>query len=474
MINPSIVAGGLYTDFYQLTMAQGYFLAGKHHAPAMYDYYFRKLPFEGGFVIFAGWAEFVQSLAEFRFNATHLDFLRAQGFREEFLAYLQNFRFSGRIVGVLEGEVVFPQVPLVSVYGNLLECQVIETALLNILNFQSLIATKAARIRLAAGADKKLLEFGLRRAQGLGAMAATRAAAVGGFDGTSNVAAAYHYELASSGTMAHAWIQSFEDELTAFRTYAQYYPDNCVLLIDTYNTLESGIPNAIQVGKELEANGHRLKAVRLDSGDLAYLSKAARERLDDAGLSYVKIAATNDLDERLIKSLIEQNSPIDIFGVGTRLVTAQDCPALGGVYKLVEIEGKPRIKLSDNIVKISLPGNKSVYRALNPDASFNCDVVMLAHESECTHIYHPQTPDLNKSIRQKTIEPLRQVLYHKGAVCVEPFTVEQASAYCKERLALLPAEHKRFDFPHVYQVGVSETLLQLRANLIRSHKHPMM
>lgn len=463
-------AGGsaLYTDYYQLTMAQGYFLAGTHARPAAYDYYFRKQPFDGGFTVFCGWADFLRYLADLAFWPEELDFLAAQGFRPEFLAYLKDFRFQGDIFAPPEGEIVFPHEPIVCVRGGLLECQLVETALLNILNFQSLIATKAARIRLSAGADKTLLEFGLRRAQGTGAMAASRAAAVGGFDGTSNVSAAFRNGLTPAGTMAHAWIQSFDDELTAFRKYAEYYPEHCVLLVDTYHTLASGVPNAIIVAKELEAKGAKLSAIRLDSGDLAYLSKHARRLLDEAGLHYVQIAATNDLDERLIKSLVEQKAPIDIFGVGTKLVTAQDCPALGGVYKLVEIDGVPKIKISENVAKISLPGLKTVYRYYDADGSFNCDGIALADEGVPARLFHPETPDLNKAVAHKASAPLLHLAVRNGEPVRPTQTVREARAYAVERLAALPDEHKRFDFPHLYKVGVSETLLKLRTELLRA------
>ncbi|HSA96545.1 MAG TPA: nicotinate phosphoribosyltransferase, partial [Acidobacteriota bacterium] len=325
---------GLYTDMYQLTMAQAYFLDGTSGKPASFDYFFRRIPFEGGFVVFAGLADALDIIAGFCFSADDLDYLGSLGFRPEFLAYLGKFRFRGSILSVREGEIIFPLEPVLRVDGGLLEAQVIETALLNIVNFESLIATKAARLRIAAG-PRGLSEFGLRRAHGFGGILASRAAVIGGCDTTSDVYAARRYGLKAAGTMAHSYIESHGDELEAFRRFSEAHPDGCIFLVDTYDTLRSGVPNAIVAAREMEARGRRLFAIRLDSGDLAYLSKKTRALLDDAGLGYVKIVASNLLDEHLIKSLLDQGAPIDVFGVGTELVTSKDAPALGGVYKVV-------------------------------------------------------------------------------------------------------------------------------------------
>ncbi|MGH2567747.1 MAG: nicotinate phosphoribosyltransferase, partial [Bacteroidota bacterium] len=321
----------LYTDFYQLTMAQGYFLTGKSETSAAFDYFFRENPFEGGYVVFAGLSDFLETLQDFRFAKDDLDYLAQVGLQEPFLRYLQQFQFRGTIHSVREGEVVFPVEPIVRVEGNIVETQIIETLLLNFLNFESLIATKAARIKFAAG-SRRVVDFGLRRAQGLGGIFASKAAVLGGVEATSNLYTAYHWDLEVSGTQGHSWIQSFDDELSAFRKFAEIFPDRCVLLVDTYNSLRSGIPNAITVAKELESKGHRLVAIRLDSGDLAYLSKHARAMLDAAGLGYVKIVVSNQLDEYVIRSLLEQGAPVDVFGVGTHLVTGRNSPALDGVY----------------------------------------------------------------------------------------------------------------------------------------------
>lgn len=293
---------GLYTDFYELTMAQGYFLQNRHKQEATFDYFFRKNPFDGGYVVFAGLSELLRELEQFRYGQKELDFLKQQGFHDDFLNYLNDFKFRGDIFSCREGEIVFPLEPVMQVTGNLIEAQLVESMLLNILNFSSLIATKAIRIRQEAK-DRIFVDFGLRRAQGFGSLLAARAAAIGGANSTSNVLAGAQYNIPVSGTMAHSWIQSFDSELESFRAFAEIFPDNCVLLIDTYDTLESGLKNAITVARELEEKGHRMKGLRLDSGDLAYLSKKVRKALDDQGLEYVKLVASNQLDEYLIRSL---------------------------------------------------------------------------------------------------------------------------------------------------------------------------
>src|SRR5690606_13632406 len=305
-----------YTDQYQLAMAQVYFQNGHKETPAVFDYYFRKLPFNNGYAIFAGLEDLLEILEGLRFSDSDLDYLRSKAFPDDFLEYLSNFRFRGNIFSAKEGDIVFPVRPVLQVEATMIEAQLIETLLLNLLNFQTLIATKASRIRLVAG-DRKLFDFGLRRAQGPGGYYASRAAIVGGFNGTSNVSAGKDFDILASGTMAHSFIQSYEDELSAFRAFAKGRPNDCVLLVDSYDTLKSGVPNAIKVGKEMEAEGQRLGGIRLDSGDLAYLARQSRNMLDDAGLHYVNIAASNQLDEFVIKSLLEQQAPIDTFGVGT-------------------------------------------------------------------------------------------------------------------------------------------------------------
>jgi len=451
----------LYTDFYQLTMAQGYFLERRQETGASFDYFYRENPFQGGYLIFAGLGDLLPILQEMKFGAEDLDYLESLGFRKEFLDYLRTFKFQGTVYSVQEGEVIFPFEPVVRVDGNIIETQVIETILLNLLNFESLIATKASRVRAAAG-DRRVIDFGLRRAQGLGGVHASKAAIIGGIDATSNVYSSFEFGLQPSGTQAHSWIQSYDDELTSFRRFAEYYPDRCILLVDTYDTLRSGIPNAVTVAKELEARGFRMVAVRLDSGDLAYLSKKARQMLDDAGLQYIKIVVSNQLDEYLIRSLLQQGAPIDFFGVGTRLITANGSPALEGVYKLAMFDGKPRLKFSENYSKATLPGLKRVLRYSNDDGMFYADAVVLESEPPVDCIYHPFFPEQHSSLKQCTSEPLLRKWMEKGRIIKRPGLPQEASAYAKERLAKCSEEHKRFEYPHTYKVGISSALMNLR------------
>jgi nicotinate phosphoribosyltransferase len=451
----------LYTDFYQLTMAQGYFLAGRKDTSASFDYFYRENPFQGGYVIFAGLSDLLEVLERLKFESDDLEYLASLGFRKEFLEYLRSFRFKGTIFSVREGEVIFPFEPVVRVDGNIIETQIIETVLLNLLNFESLIATKASRVRSAAG-DRRVVDFGLRRAQGFGGIHASKAAIIGGLDATSNVFSAFEFGLETSGTQAHSWIQSYDDELTSFRKFAEYYPDRCVLLVDTYNTLRSGIPNAITVAKELETKGYRLAAVRLDSGDLAYLSKKARQLLDDAGLQYVKIVVSNQLDEYLIRSLLQQGAPIDSFGVGTRLITANGSPALEGVYKLSMCNGRPRLKFSENYSKVTLPGLKKVFRYRNGEGVFYADAVMLETESSVDQIVHPFFSDQRSSLKNCTPESLLTKAMENGKTIGRSMLPQEASSYARERLASFSAEHKRFENPHIYKVGISPRLIDMR------------
>lgn len=461
----------LYTDLYELTMAQGYFLSGKHQQRASFDYFFRSLPFSGGYVIFTGLGDILEILKNYKFYEEDIAYLKEQGFKKEFLEYLQDFRFKGNIWSVKEGEIVFPNEPVLIVEANIIEAQILETLLLNILNFESLIATKASRIKQSAE-DRKVLDFGLRRAQGTGGMQASKASAIGGIDATSNVAAGLDYGIEISGTMAHSWIQFFDDELEAFRKYAQHYPDSTILLVDTYDTLKSGVPNAIKVAKELEKNGNKLLGIRLDSGDLAYLARESRKLLDNAGLDYVKIAASNQLDEHVIKSLLEQDAPIDVFGVGTRLVTAHDDPALDGVYKLSSVNKKPSLKISENIEKVTLPGIKKIIRYLNDDGTFNCDGIVLENQSSVDQIIHPYYPLKTKNVRGLAFEELLILVVKNGEINIEIPTVEESAEYAKKRIKKLNQEHKRFDNPHVYKVGISNKLQSLRDQLIKDRGTP--
>jgi nicotinate phosphoribosyltransferase len=461
---------GTYTDHYELTMGQAYFLAGRQNQQAVFDYFYRKTPFNGGYAIFAGLMDLLGALATLRFDKDDLDFLRTQDFDPDYLAYLTDFRFTGTIYACREGDLIFPTHPILRVEGNLIEVQLIETLLLNILNFQSLIATKASRMRLVAK-DHVLIDFGLRRAQGLGGYHASRAAVIGGFDATSNTRAARDYHLPASGTMAHSYIQSHENELTAFRSFAAARPKGCVLLVDTYDSLNSGLPNAIIVAKEMEKKGQRLLAVRLDSGDLAYLAKQSRAILDEAGLGYVKIAASNQLDEFVIRSLVAQGAPIEVFGVGTSLVTGRPDAALDGVYKLAYADGQPVIKLSENVTKITLPHKKQVWRVLDrQDLFLGADAVGLSDETHIPVMHHPFVPYQSLTIARFNAEPLLHMVMDRGEVVIDPPSVPAMALYCRDRLAMLPEEYKRFENPHTYKVGISSKLKALRDRLIAAHE----
>jgi nicotinate phosphoribosyltransferase len=455
-----------YTDLYQLTMAQAYFFHGQKDNIAVFDYFFRKLPFEGGYAIFAGLEDILDILEDFRFDRDDLDFLRKKGFRPEFLKFLEQFRFTGTIWSSREGDVVFPVRPVLQVEALIIEAQIVETIILNILNFQTLVATKASRMRLAAG-DNTLIDFGLRRAQGPGGYYASRACFVGGFNATSNVAAGRDYGIPVSGTMAHSYIESFDDELKAFSHFAEGQPEGCVLLVDTYDTLNSGLPNAILTAKMMEEKGHRLSGIRLDSGDLAYLSKQCREILDRAGLNYVKIAVSNQLDEHIIKSLLEQQAPIDVFGVGTSLVTGAPDAALDGVYKLAFSGGKPRIKISENVKKITLPHRKQVFRVMDDDGRFaGADAVTLNTEQDVDMMYHPLFPDKSLETGGQRKEPLLHKIVEGGRRLTPSTSLNEIARYSTERLKLLPEEYKRFNYPHVYKVGISGLLRNERDRLI--------
>lgn len=460
---------GTYTDLYQLAMGQAYFLNEKAQQPAAFDYFFRKLPFNSGYVVFAGLADFLKILENLRFTPDDINYLRKKGFDEDFLKVLQQFRFKGTIYAPSEGDVVFPTEPILRVEGTMLETQLIETLLLNILNFQSLIATKAARMRFVA--PKNILsEFGLRRAQGLGGVMASRAAIIGGFDSTSNVYAAKKYGIEFSGTMAHSFIQMYGDELKAFRKFAKAFPSNCILLVDTYNTLKSGVPNAIKVAKEMEQKGHRLRAIRLDSGDLSYFGRKARKMLDDAGLDYVKIAASNQLDEYVIRSLKQQKAPIDIFGVGTNLATGQPDSALDGVYKLIMADDKPRIKVSDNLRKMTLPGKKQVKRFYNKEGNFfGLDGIIQDGEDAVEKLIDPFNSHRSTTCKGIKSESLLNPVVINGKIPKIKDDVEQIKQYSAERLALLPEEYKRFENPHIYKVGISIKTQSIRDDLRQKH-----
>ena len=466
---------GLYTDFYELTMAAGYYHHGKKDQQVSFNYFFRTNPFKGGFTVFAGLADFTELLSQFTFSESDIKYLKKQGFTSGFLGYLKDFKFSGHISSVHEGESIFPNTPAVQVSGNIIECQLIESLLLNILNFESLIATKAFRIKLVAG-EKLFSDFGLRRAQGFGSFQASRAALIGGAFSTSHTLAGKIFGVPVTGTQAHSWIQSFDSELVAFRAYSEVHPENTILLVDSYDTLKSGVPNAIIVGKEMKQKGHSLKAIRLDSGDLAYLSKQARKMLDDAGLEDVKIIASNQLNEFVIKTLLkDQDAAIDAFGIGTELVTGKTDAALDGVYKLVEIDGAPKMKLSENIDKNTLPAKKQVYRFFDQNGKFYRDAIALANENpeKIETIYHPVYPEKQTNVKGMVFEKILHEIVKSGVVVSKMQDPLEIHESLLERAKLLPDEHKRFISPHIYKTGITKKLMQTRNTLSKQIKKPL-
>jgi nicotinate phosphoribosyltransferase len=467
----------LLTDLYELTMVGGYVEAGKQHQSANFDYFFRKVPDNGGYCVFAGLGDLVEYIKKLRFDETDLDYLEGLGiFPKSFMDYIERFRFTGDLWSVPEGTVVFPHEPLIRVTAPLPEAQLIETTLLNVVNFQTLIATKGARLRWAAKGDP-VIDFGLRRAHGPeGAIMASRAAYIGGVDSTSNVLAGSLYDIPVKGTHAHSWIESFPDELEAFRVYAEIYPEACLLLVDTYDTLRSGVPNAIRVGLELRKNGHNLLGIRLDSGDLAYLSREARRMLDEAGLKNAAIIASSDLDEWILESLKQQGARIDIWGVGTRLVTSFSEPALGGVYKLTALDegGErmvPKIKRSDNPEKITNPGLKKVVRVYDGEGKMRGDVLFLeeeqipgrksftAHHPVLPHVYKTYPADFEKR------EILKPIFLHGEPVGEIP-TLPRIRQHALQNLEQLDAAYKRFKNPHAYHVSLSPQLHKLKGRLL--------
>jgi nicotinate phosphoribosyltransferase len=459
-------------DLYELTMLAGYFERGMHETPATFDLFFREAPFQGGYAVMAGLDSALGWLESLRFDESDLDYLESlRLFKGAFLAYLSAFRFKGTVTAAPEGTVVFPHEPILTVEGGLAEAQVVETAVLNHVNFETLIATKASRV-VRAAAPAKVIEFGARRAQGPdGALSATRAAAVGGALTTSHLQAGKVFGLPVAGTQAHSWVMSFPSEIEAFRAYAAVFPDTCVLLVDTYDTLRTGIPNAITVAKELEAKGHKLAGVRLDSGDLAYLSREARRLLDEAGLSYVKILASNEMDEHVIESVRTGGGRVDLYGVGTRLVTG-DGPgggALGGVYKLVEIEGKPKLKVSGDPGKSTIPGRKRVWRVIRGDGSFEMDVVALEGErvGPGDEVFDPGQPLRHAPIPEGTrLQDVRAVAMAGGARRCTPPALTAIAKRAANELRCLPEGCLRLMNPHRYRVALSPRLHELRLRLI--------
>ena len=472
----------LLTDFYQLTMAYGYWKTGMAEKESVFNLFFRKSPFNGGFAINCGLAYVIDFINNFHFTDEAIDFLaEVKGEDEQpmfdpaFLAYLRNLTFTCDVDAIPEGKAVFPQEPLLRVQGPILQCQLIESPLLNFINFQTLIATKAARIHIAARGEP-VLEFGLRRAQGIdGAIAASRASYIGGTASTSNVLAGKLFGIPLSGTHAHSWIMAFEDELSAFKAYAEAMPNNCVLLVDTYNTLE-GIRKAIEVGIMLREKGKQLLGVRIDSGDLAYFSIEARKLLDRAGLEDTQIVASNDLDENIISSLRSQDAKIDVWGIGTKLVTAYDQPALGAVYKLSAIKNDDqweyKIKLSEQALKVNNPGIQQVRRFHTSGDTKSLIADMLYDTQQPLGKKHKIIDPLDLT-RRKVIksdevdsEDLLVPVFKKGKSVYQSPDLHTIRKQTIRSLEELPAGVKRFINPHSYPVGLEEKLFTIKTDLI--------
>lgn len=471
----------LCTDQYELTMALAYWNQGMAGREAVFHMFFRSNPFGGGYVVMAGLATLIEALRGFHFSTGDLDYLATLNdrtgqrlFPEPFLRYLEEMKFVCDVDAAPEGTIVFPNEPLARVRGPILQAQLLESLLLNILNFQSLIATKAARVCLAAQGDP-VIDFGLRRAQGVdGALSASRASYVGGCVGTSNVLAGKLLDIPVYGTHAHSWVMAFEDEAEAFRAFARAMPGNCVFLVDTYGTL-SGLRNAVVVGRELRGQGHRMVGVRLDSGDLAYFSKKARTMLDQAGLEDALVMGSNELDEYVIRSLKAQGAKINAWGVGTKLVTAQGDPALSGVYKLTAIRGgedgqwQYRLKLSEQKFKISIPGILQAYRYFNGEGKMNADAILNEGEdpAKVESIIDPIDNTHRKQFRASThFEPLLQPVFRQGRQVLDVPPLPESRERTQAQLKLLDDSHKRLENPHIYPVGLSASLNSLRDDMI--------
>ncbi len=473
----------LLTDLYELTMMQGYFKTGNQDS-VVFDAFYRANPDNGGYAICAGLAQIIEYIEQLHFDSSDISYLRSLGmFEEDFLSYLETFHFSGDLYAVPEGTVIFPREPLVKVIAPIMEAQLIETAILNILNHQSLIATKAARVCYAAQGDG-VMEFGLRRAQGPDAgVYGARAAVIGGCSGTSNVLCGKLFGIPVKGTHAHSWIMSFPDEFTAFSTYAKYYPESCILLVDTYDTLKSGVPNAIRVFQQMREQGIALVnyGIRMDSGDLAYLSKKARKMLDQAGFFDAVISASNDLDEYLIENLKAQGAAITSWGVGTNLITSKNCPAFGGVYKLAAIQNQqgefiPKIKLSENTEKVTNPGNKTIYRIYEKDSGkIKADLICLEGEAfDCEkdlRIFDPIETWKYTNLKggTYTMRRLPVQVFDKGQCIYQSPSVMEIQRYCEQEKRTLWNETKRFAYPSKVYVDLSDELFEMKRQILRGY-----
>lgn len=465
-------------DFYEFTMSNGYFKNGFYEKNVYFDVFFRKVPDDGGFAIAAGLEQVIDYIRELHFEDEDIEYLRSKGiFDEGFLKYLKNFKFSGDIYAVPEGTPVFPNEPIITIKAPAIEAQLVETFVLLSINHQTLIATKANRI-VRAAQGRAVLEFGSRRAQGAsGAVLGARAAYIGGCAGTACTLTDELYGVPAGGTMAHSWIQMFDSEYDAFKAYCELYPDNPTLLVDTYNTLKSGVPNAIKVFKEvLLPQGKTKCAIRLDSGDISYLSKKARKMLDDAGLTECTITASNALDENLIRDLMMQGAQVDTFGVGERLITSAKSPVFGGVYKLVAVENEsgeivPKIKVSENTAKITNPHFKKLYRYYDREsgkalADEICVYDETVDDSKPHTIFDPNATWKTKTLTDFTARELLVPIFENGELVYDCPSIEEIAAYCREQLDLLWDEVKRFENPHTYYVDLSEKLYEIKNILL--------
>ena len=470
----------LLTDFYELTMANGFFQNGYKDQIVYFDMFFRTIPDGGGMAIMAGVEQMIEYLKALSFTPEDIEYLRSKKlFSEEFLAYLRDFRFSCDVWAVPEGTPIFPHEPVVTVRGPVVQAQFIETMILLSINHQSLIATKANRI-VRASQGRAVMEFGSRRAQGYdGAVYGARAAYIGGCCGTACTLADREFGIPALGTMAHSWVQLFDSELDAFRAYAREYPDSCTLLVDTYSTLKSGVPNAIRVfNEEILPRGFRPKGIRIDSGDITYLSKKARKMLDEAGFPDCQITASNSLDEHIIRDMIAQGACVDSFGVGERLITASSDPVFGGVYKLaaVEKDGRivPRIKVSENVSKITNPCFKKLWRFYDRETNKAVGDVMTLHDdviddSQPYTLFDPDHIWKKKTISNYRAVPLQQPLFQNGVCVYQSPSIEDIRSYCLKQIDTLWDEVLRFENPHRYYVDLSQALWDEKERLLAEY-----
>ncbi len=466
----------MLVDFYELTMGNGFLENGRGEEIAYFDMFYRKAPDNAAYAIAAGLEQVIDYIRSLEFTEDDLDYLRGRKlFCEEFLEYLRNFRFTCDVWAVPEGTPVFPHEPILTVRGPAIQAQLIETMVLLSINHQSLIATKANRI-VTAAQGRPVMEFGSRRAQGYdGAVYGARAAYIGGCAGTACAIADTAFSIPALGTMAHSWVQMFPTELASFEAYAKVYPDDCTLLVDTYNVLKSGVPNAIKVFKKLEEQGHRGRGIRIDSGDIAYLSKRARKMFDEAGLPYIQIVASNSLDEYIIRELIAQGAKIDSFGVGERLVTSRSEPVFGGVYKLAAVEENgeiiPKIKVSENEIKITNPSFKTVWRLFDRDTGMALADVLTLHDEvidDCApyEIFDPVQTYKRKTVTNFRAHRLLVPVFEKGECVYECPSLPEVQRYCRAQLATIWDEVKRFENPQNYYVDLSQKLWDLKHSLL--------